>query len=200
MGKTTHELLASTADLLTRAVRRGLPFGPKTVTVTFHDTAARAVAIALNSIVGKPAERVGPVDACRNWAGTCDIVCDSCRDAYLEETRKRQAKFAAECESEGFDPVRGADGARRTTASNKAEAIMADGRFDQPVGWESPEEHDLEQAAFRMAHNRELPEEARKLIADLWRQYCFAAAPDPTEETEDRIVSAYAEAAAADPI
>lgn len=262
MSKTTHDLLASASDLLKKAVRRGLPLGKKSVTVTFDDDVARAVGIAIDSIIGKPADRVTPVDACRNWAGMCDTVCDACRDTYLSDVKQRRAKFDAECDDEGFNlvqihnetgsvietlvpvpelslpwtsthhpfpgmgfSIRDAFGRHRALvpnsivadaiiaavsayaseslepsrmkARNKADAIMAQGDFNQLVGWESPEEHELEQAAFRMANNPELPEEARKLIADLWRQYCFAAAPAAKHPNEDPILSAYAEAAAA---
>src|SRR5688572_12348644 len=49
----------------------------------------------------------------------------------------------------------------------------------EAVGWETPEEWALETAAFNAANNSDVPEWARKVVADLWKQYCIAASPQP---------------------
>ncbi len=46
-----------------------------------------------------------------------------------------------------------------------------------PVGWETQAEWDLENRAFSAANDPKLPERARTVIEDLWRQYCAAASP-----------------------
>jgi hypothetical protein len=98
MSKSTYDLIAEAADRLARAVRRGLPFGRKSVTVTLSDETARAVEAALTSIIGKDGERASPIDACKNWAGTCSMTCDTCRDSYVKENAARRAKFDTECD------------------------------------------------------------------------------------------------------
>lgn len=48
----------------------------------------------------------------------------------------------------------------------------------EPVGWETEAEWELEQRAFHW-NPAWSEEETRKLINDLWFQYCLAAAPKP---------------------
>ena len=53
-------------------------------------------------------------------------------------------------------------------------------RDDRPSGMppllvpDSPEEWDLEQAAFAAANNTDVPEWAREVVGTLWAQYCAA--------------------------
>jgi len=50
----------------------------------------------------------------------------------------------------------------------------------EAVGWETEAEWELEQRAFKWANASSIPEEARKTVEDLWRQYCLAATPAAT--------------------
>lgn len=54
------------------------------------------------------------------------------------------------------------------------------------VGWETPEEWELELEVFQARNHPEVPEWARAVIQKLWRQYCAAgkiAALSVTEES-----------------
>lgn len=46
------------------------------------------------------------------------------------------------------------------------------------VGWDTLAERLLEQRAFNAANRDDVPEDVRKTVADLWRQYCLAAQPN----------------------
>lgn len=70
---------------------------------------------------------------------------------------------------------------RRETRAILNEAASRLEAIGGPVGWETPEEWALEQEVFNAANHSDVPDWARKTIADLWRQYCIAASPTPSD-------------------
>ncbi len=57
----------------------------------------------------------------------------------------------------------------------------------KPVGWETDAEWELETRVFHQVNNHDLPEETRRLLADLWAQYCLAADPHGGVGTRDLV-------------
>jgi hypothetical protein len=98
-----------------------------------------------------------------------DELVEVAAKAYADHT-EYYVQFHRGLSSPSADKIR--DGMRKAL-----EAVLT------PIGWETEAEWDLEQRAFHW--NAEWSEEeTRKLIHDLWREYCIAASP-PDEETTD---------------
>lgn len=99
----------------------------------------------------------------------------------------RAEPFGYYCECKGADPaflrkpayIPPTDNLHTTTPLYAAPfAILPDVSGAEAVGWETEAEWELEQRAFHW--NEEWSaEETRKLIHDLWREYCLAAEPAP---------------------
>jgi hypothetical protein len=101
LDKKTHAILATAAERFRNAFRSGFP---QSVTLTFSEPTARVIEAAITSIVGNDNERVDPIDACKNWAGTCNETCGACRDDREKATIKRQQKV--EAATEKLDVIR----------------------------------------------------------------------------------------------
>lgn len=63
-------------------------------------------------------------------------------------------------------------------------AIAPAGGEVEPVGWETDAEWELEQRAFNAANRSDVPEDVREVVADLWKQYCLIATPNPAPSGE----------------
>ena len=47
----------------------------------------------------------------------------------------------------------------------------------EPVGWETPEEWEMETRMFHACGRSDVPKDVQELVAQMWKQYCLAAAP-----------------------
>lgn len=65
------------------------------------------------------------------------------------------------------------DAALAKPASSPAGGDVRDGA----LGWNSPEEWEIEQRAFHAAGRDDVPKDVQELVAILWKQYCIAAEP-----------------------
>lgn len=79
------------------------------------------------------------------------------------------------------------DSAARKVENNEDAALMlmaADAleASAKAVGWETTEEWEMEIKAFHACGRSDVPEDVQQLVAQLWKQYCEAAAP--TDECE----------------
>ncbi|MCS4088472.1 hypothetical protein [Rhizobium sp. BK176] len=52
------------------------------------------------------------------------------------------------------------------------------------VGWETEAEHTMEQQMFHACGRDDVPKDVQKLVGQLWKQYCLAAAPKEPDLTE----------------
>jgi hypothetical protein len=54
----------------------------------------------------------------------------------------------------------------------------------EPVGWETEAEWSMEQQMFHACGRADVPNDVQKLVGQLWKQYCLAAAPKEPDLTE----------------
>jgi hypothetical protein len=54
----------------------------------------------------------------------------------------------------------------------------------KPTGWETEAEWNMEQQMFHACGRDDVPKDVQKLVGQLWKQYCLAAAPKELDLTE----------------
>ncbi len=62
-----------------------------------------------------------------------------------------------------------------------ADTLEALGSPETAVGWETKAEWEMELQTFHACGRADVPEDVRKLVGQLWKQYCLAAAPKELE-------------------
>ncbi|MCV9964286.1 hypothetical protein OIU34_20580 [Pararhizobium sp. BT-229] len=62
-----------------------------------------------------------------------------------------------------------------------ADTLEAIGSPTTPVGWETKAEWEMEQQLFHACGRADVPKDVQKLIGQLWKLYCHAAAPKELE-------------------
>ncbi|MDW9478673.1 hypothetical protein GOB57_08140 [Sinorhizobium meliloti] len=90
----------------------------------------------------------------------------------------KELRQAAELENEDHVQQDHYHGELLTKAADTLEALGAPATA---VGWETEAEWEMEQQMFHACGRSDVPKDVQKLIGQVWKQYCLAAAPKELE-------------------